>query len=163
MKLKDAYILANCCTPTANDTIIGYFSYDNVIKVHRSGCANLARAAPARLMSLEWPNIIAEPDFRPDDDFDTLDGIDIAILKHHQELGVDYSLKVAAMLHMDRQTVFDRHRSLREMGLLERVKPVMMQYRKNVVKNRWIKHRNHTYYELTEKGKKYLAYYIENH
>ena len=41
----------------------------------------------------------------------------------------------------------------------ERVEPLMIRYRKNIVKGKWIKHRNHTYYELTEKGRKYLAHH----
>jgi len=34
-----------------------------------------------------------------------------------------------------------------------------MQYRKGIVDNKWVKHRNHTYYKLTEKGTKYLDYF----
>ncbi len=159
MKLKDDYILANCCSPGENDKIVGYYSHNNIIKVHRADCPNLDKADPERLMELHWRDIVGEVDFVPDDDFGKLDATDFVILAHHENYGVDYSLKVAGVLHLDKQIVFDRHAKLREMGLLKRVKPLIIQYRKNIVKNRWIKHRNHTYYELTEKGLKYLSYF----
>jgi hypothetical protein len=162
MRLKEDFILANCCHPGVEDDITGYFSHDRFIKVHKSSCPNLKKADSGRLIVLEWRNIVASDDFKPDEDYRTLDGVDFAILEHHHKLGVDYSLKVAADLRIERHIVFDRHRKLRAMGLLERVKPVMIQYRKNIVKNKWIKHRNHTYYNLTLKGRDYLDYYSRN-
>lgn len=161
MNLKENYILANCCKPEGGDSIIGYYSHDNFIKVHRSDCNNLAKAESSRLMKLEWREIIDSDEFIPADDYGLLDEIDFRILHHHNEMGIDYSLMVAAELQMDQQIVFDRHDKLRDMGLIQRVNAVMVQYRKNIVKNKWIKHRNHTYYDLTEKGRKYLRYYME--
>jgi len=158
MRLKEAYILANCCSPRDKDRIVGYYSHDNFIKVHRFDCANLSNVESTRLVQLSWQDIITENEFVPDSDFDDLDEVDFAIMRHHQHFGVDYSLVVADILGLDKQAVFEHHRKLRDMGLLARVKPVMMQYRKNIVKNKWIKHRNHTYYELTEKGRDYLAH-----
>jgi len=159
MRLKDDYIIANCCNPEPDDPIIGYYSHNNIIKVHRQGCANLNKADQTRLVLLEWENILAGQEFRPDDDYAELDKFDMALLKHHRDYGFDYSLKVAAMLHMDRQIVFERHTKLRRMGLLERVEPRMIRYRKNIVPGKWIKHRNHTYYDLTEKGRQYYDFY----
>ena len=161
MHLKDKYILANCCKPTGEDKIIGYYSFDNVLKVHKTDCPALLKVDPLRLVPLDWITILAPEDFEPEADYDNLTPLDFRILKHHLEWGVDYSLMVASMLHMDRQIVFDTHQKLREMGLLSRVKPLMMQYRKGIAKNKWIKHRNHTYYELTEKGRNYLNYYLK--
>lgn len=162
IRLKEEYILARCCSPAGTDSIMGYYSHDNFIKVHKSDCPNLNKADASRLVALNWSDIIAPEDFTPAEDYKTLDATDFAILRHHRVLGVDYSLKVAAILHIDEQKIFDSHRKLRDMALLERVKPLMMQYRKNIVKNKWIKHRNHTYYELTEKGKNYLDYYLKS-
>jgi predicted transcriptional regulator len=122
----------------------------------------LQKADQARLVTLEWQDILDPEDFRPGNDYFELDEIDFKILNHHKIYGVDYSLKVASMIHKDKQSVFDSHAKLRELGLLERVKELMMQYRKGIVKNKWIKHRNHTYYKLTEKGENYLAYYQRN-
>jgi predicted transcriptional regulator len=129
--------------------------------VHKLGCSNLIKAEPDRIISLAWPDITAKEEFCPEDDYKNLDKLDFSILGHHRDYGFDYSLKVAAMLHLDKKTVFDRHGKLRDMGLLERVEPRMIQYRKNIVKGKWIKHRNHTYYDLTEKGRKYLDYYAK--
>ncbi len=157
--LKERYTLAKCCTPTEAHQITGYFSYDNFIKVHQHDCANLAKAEPDRLVQLVWEEILAAEEFRPGDDYVDLDEIDFAVLKHHRDFDIDYSLKVARMLGIDKQEAFDRHKKLRELGLLERVEALIVQYRKRIAKNRWIKHRNHTYYELTERGTAYLNLY----
>jgi len=159
MNLKDDYILANCCKPQKGDALTGYFSHNGVIKVHKSECSNLNKSDTARLVTLEWDNIIGEEDYKPDPDYNELDKIDFQVLNHHKVYGVDYSLKMARMLNLDKQAVFDSHKKLRDMKLLERVKELMMQYRKGIVDNKWVKHRNHTYYKLTEKGTKYLDYF----
>lgn len=162
LKLKEDYILARCCQPNTDDIITGYYSYDNFIKVHKADCSNLNKAEAGRLIKLNWPDILATDDFEPDDDYFTLDEVDFAVMEHHQDLGVDYSLKVAAVLRIDKQAVFESHTRLRKMQLLKRVEPLMIQYRKNIAKNKWIKHRNHTYYELTKKGKNYLQYRLDS-
>lgn len=161
MNLKDDYIRANCCKPNEGDDIIGYYSHDNIIKVHRADCANLKKADQSRLVMLEWKNILTTGPETPGDNFVDLDETDFRILKLHREYGVDYSLKVARMLHLDKQAVFDSHNKMRDMGLLERVEPRNIQYRKGIVDNRWIKHRNHTYYDLTDKGRLYLEFYLK--
>jgi hypothetical protein len=160
IRLKDKYVLARCCSPSPGSPIVGYFSYDDIIKVHRQGCRNLTKAERERLVSLDWKDIIEGNDFRPGDDYGELEDNDFRILEHHRDLGVDYSLKTASVIHLPKQDVFDRHRKLRDMGLLKRVEPVMIRYRKGVVDNKWIKHRNHTYYELTPRGRDYLTYFL---
>jgi hypothetical protein len=159
MKLKQKYRLSGCCSPAVRDEIVGYFSYDDHIKVHRSDCGNLAKTDPERLVSLTWPEILEGEAFEPDTDYRSLEGEDFAILRHHREFDIDYSLKVARLLGLEKQEVFDRHQKLRNLGLLERVEALLVQYRKKVVRNKWIKHRNHTYYRLTEKGARYLNFY----
>lgn len=161
MRLKHDYIAADCCKPKQGDPITGYYSHDNIIKVHKTNCGNLARVDPKRLIILEWDDILAGEEFCPDDDYRKLDEVDFRILNHHRQLGVDYSLEAAVILHIDRQTVFDKHDKLRGLGLLRRVAPKMIRYRKGIVKGKWVKHRNHTYYDLTEKGRKYLGFYLE--
>jgi predicted transcriptional regulator len=47
------------------------------------------------------------------------------------------------------------------LGALKRVEKLMIQYRKNIVKGKWIKHRNHTYYELTPKGERWIEGFEE--
>lgn len=142
--------------------MVGYFSFDDMIKVHRADCPNLTKAPPERLIELGWADILAEPEFSPDESYDSLETNDFAILDHHDRLGVDYSLKVAADLALPKAEIFDRHKRLKEMGLLKRVEGVMIRYRKGIVDNKWIKHRNHTYYDLTPKGRKFLEYHRKN-
>jgi hypothetical protein len=163
INLKEKYILSKCCSPGLEDRIVGYFSYDDMIKVHRHDCSNLSKSDSERLVDLNWSEIKSEDDFTPGEDYVTLEPNDFAIIKLHREYGVDYSLKVARMLNLPKQEVFDRHKKLRAMGILERVKPLIIRYRKGVVDNKWIKHRNHTYYDLTEMGNRYLDYHIANH
>ena len=160
IKLQEKYILAKCCSPQLSDDIVGYFSFDDFIKVHRQDCPNLKKAESERLIMLKWNDILAPEEFEPDNDYNDLHPEDFKILQHHRDYGVDYSLKVANMLHLPKQTVFDSHKKMRDMELLIRVEPTMIQYRKGVVDNKWIKHRNHTYYELTDKGNQYLDYYL---
>ncbi|MCP4703244.1 MAG: DUF2250 domain-containing protein [candidate division Zixibacteria bacterium] len=158
MKLKEDYTLAKCCNPTEGDSITGYYSFDNFIKVHKSECPNVGNTDQSRLVTLDWPDIITTDVFAPESDYKELDEIDFLVMNHHKIYGVDYSLKVAAMLSVDKKAVFDSHKKLRSMNIIERVKALMIQYRKGIAKNKWIKHRNHTYYNLTDKGKKYLDY-----
>ncbi|MBD3258519.1 DUF2250 domain-containing protein [candidate division GN15 bacterium] len=160
LQLREKYTLAKCCHPTTEDEITGYFSFDDHIKVHRTDCQNLSKAEPSRLIDLTWSDIMARDGKKPGADYSELEAADFAILKHHRDYDVDYSLKVARMLKLDKQEVFDRHKKLRAAGLLERVDAVMIQYRKGVVDNKWIKHRNHTYYGLTDKGRLYLEHWL---
>jgi hypothetical protein len=161
-RLKKNYVLAKCCTPAPPDSITGYYSYDKILKVHRHDCRHLDRVEPERLIKLEWQEIIEQPPKGPGDDFADLDAIDFAVLQHHKQYGIDYSLMLAKMLSIPKQKAFERHQRLKEAGLLRRVDAVMVRYRKGVVDNKWIKHRNHTYYELTEKGEQYLTYFVSN-
>ncbi len=160
LRIKGRYTLAKCCNPQPPNDIIGYFSYNGILKVHAPDCPNLIKAEPDRLVSLTWENVLEETEeFKPDPDYDPLEPIDFAILAHHEHYGYDYSHVVARKLNIPKQEAFDRHYKLRDIGLLERVEPTMIQYRKGIVDNKWIKHRNHTYYDLTDKGRAYLNHY----
>jgi hypothetical protein len=162
MKLKEGYSRAKCCRPDHGDQIKGYYSHNMIMIVHKVSCTNLCKVDSERLVDLIWEDIAAAPEFEPAADYDKLDALDWRIMRHHRKMGVDYSHVVARILHVKRDDVFQRHDKLRSLKLLERVKPVMMQYRKGIVDNKWIKHRNHTYYDLTEKGRKYLEYHDNN-
>lgn len=157
--LKDDYTLAKCCSPVVTDSVIGYYSHDNNLKVHRTDCSNLAKVEPQRLVQLEWDEITEKPDPKPEDDYKLLESVDFRVMEHHRAFGIDYSLMVAKVLSLSKQVAFERHRKLRDLGLLERVEALMVQYRKGIADHKWIKHRNHTYYQLTAKGKRYLTYY----
>ena len=158
IRLRDDYVLARCCAPSSTDKIVGYYSHDNCLKVHRHDCASLTKADHARLVPLSWDDILADEHFVPESDYFELDNLDFAVLRHHCEYGIDYSLMLARMLTLSKQEAFERHKKLKGLGLLRRVEPKIVQYRKGIADHKWIKHRNHTYYELTEKGKAYLEY-----
>ncbi|NOY89090.1 MAG: DUF2250 domain-containing protein [FCB group bacterium] len=162
-KLKDKYTYAQCCSPTIEDEIVGYYSHNNLIKIHKSNCNSLKKVDKERLLPLHWHDVVSENEsFIPDDNYFLLDNIDFDILNHHFIYGIDYSLIVARKVNISKQKAFDRHKKLLSMKLIERVEPRIVQYRKGIVNNKWIKHRNHTYYQLTQKGAKYIKYYLAN-
>jgi len=160
VKLREGYRAAKCCSPEPDDSIRGYFSHDNIIVVHKNSCPNLGKTDRARLLSLSWGEILETSHGAPGEDFDQLDHLDFEILDHHRRMGVDYSLMVASVLDIEAELAFERHRKLRGLKLLRRVERVMIRYREKVVDNKWIKHRNHTYYEITPKGEKHLDFFI---
>ena len=159
------YKLAQCCSPETGDGIIGYFKENGTVTVHRSDCASVPHLRVERLLDVTWREIRAAQmptDAETEDPtFDRLDEVDYLILKHHQEFGLDYSIVVSEMLGLPLEETHDRHRKLRELGGLKRVEQRMIQYRKNIVKGKWIKHRNHTYYELTPKGDRWVRSFEE--
>lgn len=161
-RLKEGYTKAKCCSPEPNDSITGYLSYNNVIVVHKTSCDNLKKVEPKRLFSLVWDEILEAEESKPDRDYSQLDDLDFQILRHHQVMGVDYSWVVAKMLNLEPKLVFERHKKLRDLRLLERVQKLMIQYRKNMVDHKWIKHRNHTYYRITPKGEGYLNFSLQH-
>jgi len=162
LRLKENYRLAGCCSPVPGDEIIGCLKQDSpVISIHRTDCRELAKVSPDRLLSLTWAEIIEQnsnADISASSAYQALDDIDFAILRHHKIMGNDYAAVVAKTTGIPRGTVFERHKKLRDLGLLQRVQPVMIQYRKGIVKGKWIKHRNHTYYDLTPLGLEIIEY-----
>lgn len=161
--IKEDYTLAKCCSPEPADSIRGYYSHDNIIKVHKSDCGNLENIEPERLIALNWDDIVDDDqEFSPDETYFQLDAIDFEVLAHHLEYGVDYAHVVARKRNISRQEAFDSHKKLKELSLIERVEPKIIQYRKGIVDNKWIKHRNHTYYQLTKAGEIYIKYYLSN-
>jgi hypothetical protein len=159
MKLKEGYAFANCCSPLPSDKIVGYYSHDSFFKVHDHDCASLKGIDQARLVPLSWDEIVEKEGFVPENDYYDLDSVDFAVLRHHLEYGIDYSLMLAKMLTIPKHEAFERHKKLKGLGLLQRVEPRMVQYRQGIADHKWIKHRNHTYYELTDKGRAYLEYH----
>ena len=153
--------LAKCCSPQEGDEIVAFLKQDeDVFSVHRADCVNIRKVPPDRLVTPDWGEISeggrgSTPQI-PDSLLNQLDEVDIAVLRHHREMGVDYAAVVANHLGIDRAEVFTRHRKLRGLGLLRRVEPRMIRYRKGIADGKWIKHRNHTYYELTSKGRQAL-------
>jgi hypothetical protein len=161
-KIRDEYAVASCCDPVPDEPVIGYHSHDDIIKLHRASCSNLENVDPDRLIALEWSDILVVDEFEPDDLYTSLEENDLRILELHLRVGIDYSHKVARILNLEKSEVFKRHKKLRDLGLLERVSRLMVQYRKGIVDNKWIKHRNHTYYDLTERGRRFAEYYSKS-
>ncbi len=162
IRLKEGYILAKCCSPEPPiDPITGFTSYKSVIVVHKTKCRELKMAEPKRLLVLSWDEILEKKKEELEKDYSKLDELDFRILKHHKKMGVDYSLMVAKILKLKPEQAFEHHKKLRDLKLLEKVSKVMIQYRKNVVDNKWIKHRNHTYYRITPKGERYVDFYLK--
>jgi hypothetical protein len=158
--LKAGYKVAGCCCPEPSDPITGYHSHDNVVVVHGSSCENLNKVESKRLIQMNWAEILEKEEGSPGSDYHELDEVDFRMLLHHKTMGVDYSLMVAKILNIKPEEAFERHGKLRAAKLLRRVQKVVIRYRENVVDNKWIKHRNHTYYQITPKGEKYLDFFV---
>ena len=160
MTAELTYKIAKCCLPQENDPITGYFKEDGTITVHHTTCGAVQGLRPERLLGVAWDEIRATENSTDPiaiaPEFAELDETDYFILKHHQEYGMDYSIVVAEALRIPLEEMHQRHRKLRELGGLKRVEGRIIHYRKNIVKGKWIKHRNHTYYELTSEGKTWI-------
>ena len=158
MTTELTYKIAKCCVPKESDAITGYFKEDGTITVHGAACNAVQELRTERLLKVTWDEIqtteITTDALAPE--FAQLDETDYFILKHHQELGMDYSIVVAETLRIPLEEMHQRHRKLKELGGLKRVEGRIIHYRKNIVKGKWIKHRNHTYYELTPEGKMWI-------
>ena len=153
------YQIAKCCAPQPETPVIGYFKENGTITVHHAECASVQGLRTERLLKVSWQEIQAAeipPEATLAPEFDELDETDYFVLKHHQEFGMDYSIVVAETLQIPLEEMHRRHRKLRELGGLKRVEGRIIHYRKNIVKGKWIKHRNHTYYELTPDGKTWI-------
>ncbi len=154
------YKIAKCCKPEEHDGIIGYFKEEGIITVHDTTCQSISSLRPERLLDISWNEIkqtqTSDSKQETPKEIEELDQTDYLILKHHQEMGMDYSKVVAQTLHIPLDEIQDRHKKLRELGGLKRVEGRIIHYRKNIVKGKWIKHRNHTYYEITPEGNQWI-------
>ncbi len=150
------YKIAQCCAPEVDNPIIGYFKEDGTITVHDTSCPSVPGLRTERLLEVSWDEIYKTKESDTSQDIpsgiEELDDTDYFILKRHQEFGMDYSKVVSETLRIPLEEAHQRHRKLRELGGLKRVEGKIIHYRKNIVKGKWIKHRNHTYYELTPEG-----------
>mgnify|MGYP001820101211 CR=1 FL=1 len=66
--------------------------------------------------------------------------------------GPAFTAKLASRLNQEMQTIKRNIRNLLKEGYIERVSGTMVGYSLEK-RNRVIKHRNHTYYDLTRKGR----------
>jgi len=81
-----------------------------------------------------------------------LSDIELKILYYIQHSGPVFTKKLTTRLNEDIQTVQKNIETLQHKGYLERVTRTLIDYRINR-RNKVTKHRNHTYYDLTRKGR----------
>ncbi len=90
---------------------------------------------------------------------DELGEIELKILKYHKVMGADYSKLVSHRFGLKLCEAMKIHKNLLEIGLLEKVNGRIVDYHTNVKRTKTVKHRNHTYYVLSRKGKLFLREY----
>ncbi len=69
--------------------------------------------------------------------------------------GCDYSKSVARALNIKLPEAFKIHKNLLDLGYLEKVSSRFTKYKIDN-KTKIIKHRNHTYYQLSKKGGQFV-------
>ena len=84
-----------------------------------------------------------------------LSDIELKILYYIYHSGPAFIKKLSARMDNDIQTLQKSVEALQRMEYLERVSGTMVEYRLNR-RNKIIKHRNHTYYDLTRKGRLFM-------
>ncbi len=89
-----------------------------------------------------------------------LDDLEIAVLKYHKHKGCDYSKSLSRVLHIPLQKAFEVHKKLFELGYLEKINSRLTKYKINS-KTKITKHRNHTYYQLSQIGKQFIKDLID--
>jgi predicted transcriptional regulator len=84
-----------------------------------------------------------------------LTDLELKILYYIHHSGPAFIKKLAARLNENTQVIRKGVDTLQRIGYLERVTRAMVEYRINKG-NKVTKHRNHTYYDLTRKGKLFM-------
>ena len=87
-----------------------------------------------------------------------LSDIELKILYYIHHSGPIFVRKLASRLNETPQTICSIVEHLQGTGYLERVSGTLVDYRINK-RNRVTKHRNHTYYDLTRKGRLFMRCY----
>ncbi|ADQ07247.1 DUF2250 domain-containing protein [Caldicellulosiruptor changbaiensis] len=80
--------------------------------------------------------------------------LDLTILAYLKKLGPEYAKLLAIRLGLSLEETRKRLQSLEERGLIKRVERRIVKYYHRRRKS--VKHRNHTYYELTREGELFL-------
>lgn len=84
-----------------------------------------------------------------------LNYLELKILYYIYHSGPSFIKKLAARLNEDIQTMRKSIMNLQRTEYLERVTKTLVEYRIDR-RNKVTKHRNHTYYDLTRKGKLFM-------
>src|SRR4030043_1539394 len=84
--------------------------------------------------------------------------IELKVLYYLYHSGPTFLKKLSARLSEDIQAVRKSIEYLQNMGYLERVSGTLVEYRINK-RNKVTKHRDHTYYDLTRKGRLFIRHF----
>ncbi len=88
-----------------------------------------------------------------------LSEIELKVLKYHKLMGADYSKLVSHRFGLQLCEMNGIHKSLLEMGLLEKVNSRTVDYHMSAKRTKKVKSRNHTYYTLSRQGRLFLREY----
>ena len=88
-------------------------------------------------------------------DESTLNKLDIKILYYIYNAGPAYIKKLGQRMHEGIDVIQKHTQELERLGYIERITRRMVDYRINR-KNKAAKHRNHTYYDVSRKGRHFL-------
>ena len=89
---------------------------------------------------------------------DKLSDIELKILYYIYHSGPAFIKKLSVRLKKDIQTLQRSIEALQRMEYLERVTGTLVEYRLDR-RNKVTKHRNHTYYDLTRKGRLFMRHF----
>ena len=80
---------------------------------------------------------------------------ELKVLYYIFHSGPAFTKKLASRLNEDNEILRNSIRNLQRLGYLERVTKTLVDYRLDR-RNKVTKHRNHTYYDLTRKGRLFM-------
>lgn len=81
--------------------------------------------------------------------------VELQIIYYVFRSGPAFIKKLAARLNEDNQILRNSVKNLQRLGYLERITKTLVDYRLDK-RNKVTKHRNHTYYDITRKGRLFM-------
>lgn len=87
-----------------------------------------------------------------------LTDLELKVLYYIHHSGPAFIKKLTARLNENLQTIRNSVEHLQNTGYLERVSGTLVEYRINR-RNKVTKHRNHTYFDLTRKGRLFMRHF----
>jgi len=87
--------------------------------------------------------------------------VELKIIYYIFHSGPAFNKKLTTRLNKDMQTVRNSVKNLKRLGYLERVTKTLVDYRLGK-RHKVTKHRNHTYYDLTRKGRLFIRQFNGN-
>jgi DNA-binding Lrp family transcriptional regulator len=90
-----------------------------------------------------------------------LSELELKVLYYVFRSGPAFIKKLSARLNEDNEVLHNSVKNLQRLGYLERVTKTLVDYRLDK-RNKVTKHRNHTYYDLTRKGRLFMRRFNGN-